>query len=300
MKLNLLPSHVSKEGQTRVAWVVMALLSVLSIAAAVGMIVYSQQVLDKYTARANEVKPYYDQAMETAKKADEIMASSVTIDRNLKLAEAMRKHNDVYPDLYNEILRYIPGFYRITNLSASPVSPEVCRVTMTGLLQTSQHYADVMLGMLRMPGVVNVNRSEFQGVRAYVPPLTETDQLGTPVPKGMNPLPSDPEARREEIIARASAEPTGYLNANGFGTPTSPKGAMPGWSQVTINVLLRKNIQTPDPRATLTSVDGAQAPAGGPGAAPFRPPGGGASPPPPPPPPTAAGGRRGRLAEDDE
>jgi hypothetical protein len=295
MKLNLLPTHVSKEGQTRVAWVVMAALSLLSIAAAVGMIVYSQQQLDKFTARANEVKPYYDQAMATSKKADEIMANSVTIDRNLKLADAMRKHNGVYPELYNEVLRYIPGFYRLTNLSAAPVSAEVCRVTMTGLLQTSQQYSDVMLGMLRIPGAVNVTRSEFQGVRPYVPPLTETDQLGTAVPKGMNPLPSDPEARRDEIIARANAEPTGFLNENGFGTTASPKGAMPGWSQITINVLLRRNLQTPDPRSTLTSAGGAQAPTGGPAGAPVR--GGGGA---PPPPPTAGGGRRGRVGEDDE
>ncbi len=290
MKLNLLPTYVSKEGQAKTATVVSILLGVLGIATAVGMILYSQQTLARNKAEADSLVQPAQDALDTSKRADEIMQGAVVIDRNLKLANAMLKHNTVYPDLYREVMTYVPSFMRVTTLTAAPNSPEQATITIGGVLQSFQQYADVVIALLRMPGVTNVARADFNVPVPAVPALSETDQNGLPVLPSEGNLPSDPVARMEELAARASAAPRGFLGQGGFGTEEALRGAMPDWSPVTLTVTISRNIQTPDPRATLAAQGAAgAAPPGGSFA------GGGA----PPPPPTGRAGR-GRLAEDED
>lgn len=283
MKLNLLPTYVSKEGQSKVAWVVFGVFSLASIAAGAFAVIYSQQQLDKAKDRVATVQPAYQACVDTAKRADDIMASSIVIDRNLRLAQAMEAHSTVYPDLYRDVLSYVPSFFRVNQIAAASTGPGTCAVTMQGVLESYQQYADIMLAMLRIPGATNVTRSGFTDVRPVVPALNEQDQVGTAVRPGQGNLPSDPQSRLDELVARAGQAPTGYLGVSGFGTPGSEKGAMPDWSTVTITVVLNRDIQTPNPRATLASQGGAQ---GGPPA----PNGGGSSGFTPPAPGTISGG----------
>ncbi|MBS1723522.1 MAG: hypothetical protein JSS66_11275 [Armatimonadetes bacterium] len=284
MKLNLLPTYVSKEGQSKVAWLVAGVMIIGSIAGGLFAIMWSNGELSAAKQRVDDVRPLYEKALATSKRADDIMASSVVIDRNLKLSQAMMAHNSVYPDLYREVLSYAPSFFRVNSIQAAPAG-EQTTVTMQGVLQTYQQYADVMLAMLRIPGATNVTRAGFTDIRPTVPGLNEQDQIGSPVKPGAGNLPSNPQARMEELIARANQEPTGFLNVGGFGDPdATQKGAMPNWSPVTITVTLARNIQTPNPRATLTSQGGANtapsgsgSPSGG-GPAPSGPTGGGGRP----------------------
>lgn len=287
MKLNLLPTYVSKEGQARTAWVISGLLAAGSVAAAVFMIVYSQGQLKDAKAKADSFRQPAADALATAKKADEIIAKATGVDRNLKLAQAMTDHNAVYPNLYQEVMRYIPPFFRVISMSAAPGGAESCTVTLVGQIKSYQQYADVVLALLRMPDAVNVTRAGYTLTDMYVPGLNEQDQLGQPIKPGESSLPSDPIERMNEILARASAAPTGFQNVGGFGTDEPQKGAMPGWSTITMNLVLTRNIQTPNPSATLVA-----GPGGGGGGGNTQPAGFGQTTPPAPSNPGGAGPAR--------
>lgn len=271
MKLNLLPTYVSKEGQSKAAWLVMGAMSLAAVAGAIGAAMYSNDALAKATARVTEAQPYYDKCKQTAQLAEDIMAGSVVVDRNLKLAKAMMDHSTVYPDLYEKVLGYIPSFYRVNSMTITPGGPDTCNVTMVGTIKSFQQYADVMLALLRIPGATNVARGGFVDNHPFVPGLNEQDQDGRAVKPGEGNLPSNAIDRLDALVARASQAPTGFLNVNGFGAPDAlQKGAMPEWSLVTLSVTLSgTNIQTPDPRATLSQQGAGQAgntpPASGPG-----------------------------------
>ena len=298
MKLNLLPTHVSKEGQSKVAWVASGLMVVGAIAAGAYAMIWSNQELALAKDRESKNKVYYDTAVATSKKADDIMAGSVVVDRNLKLANAMLKHNAAYPDLYRDVLTHVPTFFRVTDVTATSLGAGLCTVSLTGVIETYQQYADIMLAMLRIPGATNVTRAGFTDVRPVVPPLNEADQTGRPVRPGEANLPTDPRARLEEMIARAESAPRGFLGAEGFGTPDATrKGAMPDWSQITLVVTLNRDIQTPDPEATLRAQGGASAnpaPSGTGGTAPSP---GGPAPGPAGPGPNRRGGAGGEDAD---
>ncbi|MBL8065357.1 MAG: hypothetical protein JNM34_05805 [Chthonomonadaceae bacterium] len=259
MKLNLLPTHVSKEGQTKIATILSGVIALGAIAAGIFMVAWSSNELSAAKQRVEEAQPAYEQAVNTSKRADEIMASSVVINRNLKLAEEMEKHTDVYPDLYREVLGYVPSFFRVYSIRATPNGAQSCTVTMQGVLQSFQQYADIMLALLRIKDATNVTRSGFTSVRKVVPALNEQDQFGLPVLPGQPNLPSDPRAKLDELVSRAGPDPTAFQGINGFGQPVEQKGAMPDWSDITVTVTLSRNIQTPNPRATLTSQGAATA-----------------------------------------
>jgi hypothetical protein len=292
MKLNLLPTHVSKETQVRNAVIASGVLALAGIVAAVGMTLYGKQHLAAAKAEADVWRPRAEAALATSRKADEIMAKSVYIDRNLKLAKAMGEHCSAYPNLYDEVLKYLPRFFRVTALSATAVNETTTNVQITGVLQTFQQYSDVMLALLQIPGAVNVSRTGFVDGRMIVPNLTEADQLGTPIVPTETNLPSDPFARFEERIARAESAPRGFLDVGGFGRPeVDDRGAMPEWSQVGLAVTLQRNLQTPNPRATLVAQGAAPAPS-----ATNQPASTGAATPPAP----ARGERNARGQDDDD
>lgn len=257
MKLNLLPTSVSKEKQGRFAFVLSALIALGALAAMMWMIRSSRQELADQKDRIAAARGNATKAVATSKRADAVIQENRGLILNINLAEAMNKHNTVYPDLYDEVRKYIPNFYRISALSAVPNGPESCTVTMTGYLTSFQEYADLMLALLRIPGATAVSRSGFQLTDPGVPGLITEDQVGRTVKPGEPRIVDNPHDRLDQQIANAQV--TGFTNAGGFGTSDTPmlRGAMPTQSTVTVAVVIAgKNIMTPNPRQTLAESAG--------------------------------------------
>jgi hypothetical protein len=185
--------------------------------------------------------------------------------KNVSLAQAMIAHNDKYPDLYNSLRRYIPPFYRLTSMSASPASDTQSVMTLTGTLTSYQQYADLMLALMRNPEAVSVSRSGYQADEAYVPQITEIDQLGRPRKPGETPIPDDP-LQRLAFFEAQGAQQAGFTGVGNFGTGNdNTRQAMPGESLVTVQVILNHPLQVPNPSATLGAggTQGGGAPGGG-------------------------------------
>lgn len=270
MKLNLLPTYVSKGAQAKTARVVMVLLALASILACLGMIYFSGKAVTEAKARAEELKPLADEAVAISKEADLIVASSAGIMRNLDLAASMDEHNSKFTTFYRQIIPYIPSFYRVTSMSVTPIDDKSCTLNLDGVLQSYQQYADMMLAMLRIPGAMTVTRGGYVLNDRMVPNLIETDQRAEPIRPSEGRLPLDPMERLDALIARASQGTTGFTGVGNFGTPGNlTRGPMPEWSQVAVSVLLQMDaktppeeainydLRTPDPRATLSSAGGA-------------------------------------------
>jgi hypothetical protein len=252
MKLNLLPTYVSKEKQGRFAVVGAFLLAVVGLAGMMFMIRTSREAVQREQDRINAAKPDADRAAATSKQADQVMDQAKGLILNMNLAEAMNSHSKVYPELYDEVRQYIPGFFRISSLAAAANGPDSVTVTMTGYLKTFQEYADLMVALLKIPGAVAVSRSGFQLNDPMVPNLVPEDQTARPIRPNEPHIPDNPLDRLDLQIAQASI--TGFQNAGNFGSNDFPmvRGAMPNQSTVTVAVVIAgKNIQTPDPRATL-------------------------------------------------
>lgn len=255
MKLNLVPKHVSKAGQSRGMMVMAIAIVVLAAVGAILMMLQSQARLAAAVDKAESHQQGAADAVATANDADRVIAQGAMFDRNLKLATAMLDHNMAYTQLYDDVFAHIPSFFRLNSIAAVPNGAEAATVTLTGYLDTFQQYADMNLALLRIPGAVNVTRSGYVIDDKYVPSLNENDQIGTPVEPGEENLPSDPWERWQELERRAAAAPDGFLNINGFGTMGGDKGAMPGFSTVTFTVTIAgRNIQPPDPTATIMAV----------------------------------------------
>ncbi len=252
MKLNLLPTHVSKAGQARSALLLSFLLMAGLVGASVWMITSSKKELNELKTQAAELKPKADQAVAISKQADDIIKQAGGIILNQKLAESMLGHNTVYPDLYDEVLKYIPSYYRVTSVSAVPASAQGCTLNITGVLQNYQQYADLMLAMLRIPNALAVNRQGYQHNDFYVPALTSDSQSGRPIELGAAPIPDNPQDRLRYYESQGRLD--GFLGVGGFGSTQQPvvRGAMPKWSQVTISVAMARDLQTPDPKGTLS------------------------------------------------
>lgn len=253
MKLNLLPTKIATGEKSRSAVIQAIILGVIGIVVAVMLIVLSSQSLSKAKSDEADARTQAQAAVDKAAQADAIMGSDVvnSVARDVNLSKAMMTHNSVYPDLYDEVRRYIPPFFRVTSMSAAPVDDKTSTVTLTGVITSYQQYADLMLALLRIPGATGVSRSGFQDDDAYVPGLNATDQTGRIIKPGQSNLPDDPYARLQALEAQAQAP--GYLGAGNFGSsPDLTRGAMPGESLITVQVTLPKDLQTPDPRATLT------------------------------------------------
>lgn len=258
MKLNLLPQTVSKERKAKTAWLGFIAMVIIGIGGATGMVIVSNNAKDAAHASVNEVRSQADQVSATAASADEIIKKAQGVMLNANLARAMIKHNDVYADLYQEIRKYIPPFYRLNHISAVPggdASTEAI-VTLTGTLDSFQQYVDLPLALLQIPNATSVSPSGFATDDVYRPGLTEGDQLGKPHKGSEGPVPDD----QIERIAyfESNVKPGGYLSAGNFGSDTTqPRGAMPTSSLVTVTIVIaKKDIRTPNPRATLAAAGG--------------------------------------------
>lgn len=268
MKLNLLPTYVSKEKSAKAAWFLAVVIAGASIAGAVFLSSTSKAELDKAKDEAQQYVATAQEAVRISREADTIIAQARQIIVNIDLANAMMKHSAVYPNLYDDIRNYVPTFFRVTSMSATPVGPTQCTISMTGVVHTNQEYADLMLALLRIPGAAAVSRDGYQITDKFVPSLNEEDQTGMPIGPGESNIPDDPMRRLDYFMSQAS--PQGFQGVGNFGTDELVRGAMPNWSQVTVSVVLNdRSIQAPDHRATLTAArTGVPAPgtqAGGPG-----------------------------------
>lgn len=250
MKLNLLPTHVSKASSAKTSMIIGILILVVLVLGAGALYIKanndlaaSREGLDVLAGEAAEAKA-------TADKADVVLANATGIIRNINLAEAMLKHNAAYPNLYAKVLPYIPSFYRITSMSATPLGPGNTQLTLVGSLGSYQQYADLMLALLRIPKATAVSRQGYNLNAPIIPPLNELDQYGKPRKPGDPPVPDNWEDRLQYY--QSSAKTTGYLGVSGFGSGVQGvRGPLPNASQVTVQVIIAEDLQTPDPLATL-------------------------------------------------
>jgi len=255
MKLNLLPTTVNREGRAKSAWFFSILLAVAGVASMLYMKTTSERFVKEQNARIDKTRQRVNQGVELNANTEKVITDHRGLVMNSKLATAMLAHSDKYPDLYNKVKSHIPSYFRLTGMSATP-NGEVTQVNLTGVIQTQQQYADLMLALLRIENVVTVGRAGFTFANALVPPLTEIDQTGRIQQPGDPTWPDDPLDRLDAQIANARV--TGFQNQNGFGSTTEPmqRGAMPDWSTVTVSVVVRENLQSPNPIQAIRSTAG--------------------------------------------
>lgn len=265
MKLNLLPKIVDTTSKAKKAFVFSLVAVVASVLAAVWMITTSQSRLEAAQKRLEEVKPDYDAVVKIAADADAMISSGKVkqVALNAELAAAMKSYNDRYVDLYGYVMPYIPRFFRITSINATPIDDKTCTVTMTGTVRNAQEYADLMLALLRIPGSTSVGRTGFQNEDVIVPPLTEVDQVGRPRKESEAPIPDDAVARLDYF--QNQQVPSGYLNSGNFGITEAgtEKTVRPRESLITVSVVVPKDIRVPNPRGTIQSLQGSGASAAG-------------------------------------
>ncbi len=261
MKLNLLPAEASR-GNLRPLLIAMgAVIALGAIAASVLMISHARGQLAKAQERALALEAPYQKTVAISNEADTVIESATDIDRNLKLANAMLEHNPKHVRLADEVLSYVPNFFRVTNYTAAAVNETTSVVTLTGVLRSKSEYSMMPMALLRIPDAINVTRSGYVSVDKIVPALTEIDQVGTRLLPGEETHPGDPWEHFQAHLQEAQDERrTGFQNVGGFGSGTDdPRGAMPDWSLTTFTITIARNMQAPDARATL--VAGGQAPA---------------------------------------
>ncbi|HZH99149.1 MAG TPA: hypothetical protein VEX38_09280 [Fimbriimonadaceae bacterium] len=252
MKLNLLPTTVSRGAQVRNGLIVALLLVIAGLAGAAFLISSSQAAIQKQQDRITQAAPVASQAVKTSKEADETIKQAALVLMNINLANAMNAHNGKFPALYDEVRQYVPGFFRLTSMAATPSGAESTVVTMVGVISSYQQYADLMLALLRIPNATAVSRSGYQNIDPVVPALVPEDQVGRPIRPGEPRIPDDPLDRLDRMIANARLD--SYLGVGNYGSiggEVIQRGAMPGDSTITVAVVLARNMQTPDPRATL-------------------------------------------------
>jgi hypothetical protein len=256
MKLNLLPQTVSKGRALKTAWFFGALLMVGSLFLAIFLSVSAQGALTSAQAEAEGNKQGAADAVITAAHADDIVASAQDVIRDANLSKAMIDHNDVYPELYGEVLPYVPSFFRLTSISAAPIDGTTARVTLVGTVGSYEEYSDVILALMRYKLATTISRSGYNYDPTIVPNLTPEDPIGAPRKQDATAVPQDQLAKLAYLESQPRQE--GYLDQGNFGASgTDTKGAMPGQSEITIVMTVTKDLQAPDPQATLAAAGGA-------------------------------------------
>ncbi len=255
MKLNLVPTYVNEGKKTRAAVVGAVLIAAAGIVLSVGMAASSQKNLEDARAEMNRYIPVAQEALAESQYADKVMAAAAGVILNINLADAMKKHSTKYPDLYDSVRPNIPGFYRITSMSAAPVDGETCTVTLVGFLETQQQYADLMFALRRIKGVLTVSRAGYTYDEMYVPSISDIDQSARPRKRGDEPIPDDPLARLDYFMGQGTVSTFNDAGGYGSGEPGT-RGAMPGSHEVTVQITMGYKLQTPNPRASLRPTGG--------------------------------------------
>ena len=270
MKLNLLPTTEKKSRQGRTGVLVGTLIVVGSIIGYAALTFIPAKALNDSKAAIGDLPQQVATADATAKSADVVIASAADVIKNAQLAKAMIDHNDDYIKLYDDVKRYIPPYYRLQSIQATPLSATQSQVTLTGTLAGYQRYADLMLALYRFKDAQSILRSGYNLDDPIVPALTPADQTGKMRRQNEAPVPDDGLERLAYFQGEASSAPSGYLGTGGYGSGQSDvRGALPNASVVTIQMVVNRNLQTPLAADTLRGGAGGAAPAtgfpGGPG-----------------------------------
>lgn len=259
MKLNLLPTTEKKSRQGRFAILIAAMIVAGSIGAYIFMTLIPKAHLEQAKEGVSDLQTQVANVKATSDQADTIIAKASDVIRNAQLAQAMIDHNDVYPKLYDDVKKYIPPYYRLESIKATP-NGTTARVELIGTLNGYQRYADLMLALMRFKDAVSITRSGYVLNATTVPALTEYDQFGKPRKANEAPIPDDGLERLAYFQAQAAAQPTGYLGTGNFGTGTTDlRDTMPSESRVTIIMDVNRNLQVPLAAETLKSGGGAAA-----------------------------------------
>jgi hypothetical protein len=263
MKLNLLPQTVSKGRALKSAWFVFVIMLAAACAIAAMLIINSQKALKDAEDSVQAKQQDAADAVATSAQADAQIAKAADLIRDASLAQAMIDHNDVYPKLYDDLLPYVPSFFRLTSITATPVDATTSSVTMTGTLETYQQYADLMLALMRFKDATSISRTGFNFDESLVPPISQ-DNLNPMPHKPSEPvIPSDQLERLQYY--QSLGRTAGYTGQGNFGSgdPDVVRGAMPGESLITVVLTVKRDLQVPDPQATLLAAGSAAAPAAG-------------------------------------
>src|SRR4051812_46571244 len=126
MKLNLLPTYVGRGKQLVVSIVAGVLMILVCFGISFVMVKSAQTQLDDVTAQAKAYEDPVQKAIDYSNKVDQIVAPLHDLVRNINLANEMKAHNTVYPDFYDQVMPYIPNFYRVTSMQANPSDPNNC------------------------------------------------------------------------------------------------------------------------------------------------------------------------------
>ena len=265
MKLNLLPTYVSREKTTRRAQLVAVVLLLAGVVLAVLLKSTSEADLARAKQQADELKPQAEKAFLTANQADEVIKQATDYVRNASLAKAMDLHNAAYPDFYDKFKKFLPDFFRIMRVNVSPNDGATVTVRITGVIKNQSQYNNLTLALLKIPQVQSVTRSPIPVNPMIVPNITPGDKAAKPRKQSDGAIPDDPDQRLAYFLAKGGV--TGFQNVGGFGTPSlDPRGAMPNYSEVTISLTMPGSLQTPDPRATLAAAGPAPAASSAPAA----------------------------------
>src|SRR5205809_306370 len=101
MKLNLLPTYVSKEKVTRSALLLSIVIFVVCVLGAIGLYIQGTKDLEASKEGIAQKRGEAAKAVETAAAADTVIKQSEELLRNANLAKAMIDHNSVYPATYD-------------------------------------------------------------------------------------------------------------------------------------------------------------------------------------------------------
>lgn len=250
MKLNLLPATVSKGAKARNAWIGSILLILVGAGASAFMIIKSQQDLRDIKQKVADARGPAQTAYETSAQADTIITKAELPIRNTLLANAMIAHNAKYPQLYDELQRSIPSFFRVTRMSASPIDANTSRIDLQGTLETYQQYADLMLALLKFKGTMAVGRNNYVPTEQIVPALTPADQAGRPRRANEAPVPDDPLERLTYFQGQGSTE--AFTGVGNFGSATpDTRFALPDSSLIEVSMVVARDLRVPDARGTL-------------------------------------------------
>lgn len=262
MKLNLLPICETQETTLKKTIFLMGAVLLGTIAASTVMAIYSNSRIQASKQKAEELEPQAAFAYRRAMQANSIIKSGTLLERNMRLEEAIEKHNAAQIHLMNDVLQYIPGFFRVTSLTIAPRGAQDSLVTITGIVRTYQQYADVMMALMRMPGATQSFRFGFESKERYVPPLIEMDQAGQPIKPGQVRLPDDPWKRfeiRMDTMLKGTQEGGNHshsaiYNMNPQTKKNDPVPPTPNESEVTLYVqVANRPMQVPNPRQTLAA-----------------------------------------------
>ncbi len=268
MKLNLLPTSAARQGGSGIfAWVLFVIIVAASVFGAMRMNGQAAEALAKAKDDVSANQQKSDDATSLSASADTIIKEASGPMLNTNLVQAMLKHSRVYPDFYDEVFHFIPGYFRLTSVQVVPNDRNTCQLTMTGTVASLHEYSDLILALMRIKGAQSVTRSGYEIQNTFVQPLDATAQHTWKIKPGEEKMTDDPIQRLDSKIAAATS--TDFKGVGQFGTPGEPRtrGAMPSETLVTVGVTVTRDLETPNPRDTLATAGAAFATAPGAGGA---------------------------------